>query len=325
MIITEKEVRKFQFPSSGKVHPNTGRVRRGFSTIYGFNSLQAGKSIQTNSLGEIYHYPDPSFNSLQAGKSIQTPRLVPLIVKGRVSIPFKRGSPSKPRCLGLFQAPKKVSIPFKRESPSKQYSEEDLISLNPVSIPFKRESPSKLSGRSGNKKAWKRVSIPFKRESPSKLLPSLLPLPPLKGFNFPSSGKVHPNLFFGKVIENSRSGVSIPFKRESPSKLIATVMHQKLLNLVSIPSSGKVHPNTRQKCEDLKVRLSFNSFKRESPSKPKDTEVHTYVRVEFQFPSSGKVHPNKIYVFCESFGSEFQFLQAGKSSKLVLRERLQKV
>ena len=66
------KVLRFQFPSSGKVHPNMITQPIPVNREMGFNSLQAGKSIQT-----CYHRPvrvllRTGFNSLQAGKSIQT-------------------------------------------------------------------------------------------------------------------------------------------------------------------------------------------------------------------------------------------------------------
>ena len=87
-----------------------------------------------------------SFNSLQAGKSIQTSGL--------------------PQC--SFQG-LRVSIPFKRESPSKPIEKENIAPAGVgVSIPFKRESPSK-------------------QHKPTKVQVQSLE------FQFPSSGKVHPN------------------------------------------------------------------------------------------------------------------------------------
>ncbi len=84
----------------------------------GFNSLRAGKSIQsvgTRKLG----VDAVSFNSLRAGKSIQ--RLLGVGGTGmhnqtRVSIPFERESLFKGGGCNDHQRGLQVSIPFERES-----------------------------------------------------------------------------------------------------------------------------------------------------------------------------------------------------------------
>ena len=61
-----------------------------------FNSLQTGNSIQTSSQPEGDGSLAVCFNSLQTGNSIQTRRRLHLLIDLiRVSIPFKRETPSK--------------------------------------------------------------------------------------------------------------------------------------------------------------------------------------------------------------------------------------
>ena len=63
----------FQFPSSGKAYSNRFRKRRvPLRYTLSFNSLQAGKPIQTNYMPRSYMPVEIRFNSLQAGKPIQT-------------------------------------------------------------------------------------------------------------------------------------------------------------------------------------------------------------------------------------------------------------
>ena len=63
---------EFQFPSSGKAYSNLSMVSI-LLCIISFNSLQAGKPIQTQIIKEtIMSLILIGFNSLQAGKPIQT-------------------------------------------------------------------------------------------------------------------------------------------------------------------------------------------------------------------------------------------------------------
>ena len=137
----------FQFPSNGKVFPNSTNHRRE-----------------------------------------RNPRSM-------VSIPFKREGLSE----RMFDYPRTtevlVSIPFKREGLSEQVRERILPRLRTiVSIPFKREG---LSERSAHhpKGVGSKVSIPFKREGLSEqAVKEWLKEKERKLFQFPSNGKVFPNL-----------------------------------------------------------------------------------------------------------------------------------
>ena len=116
-----------------------------------------------------------SFNSLQAGKSIQTNIEEGLIIGGT-----------------------EVSIPFKRESPSKQSIELSLEALggtcfNSLQAGKSIQTSEAFEFTVGNKE----VSIPFKRESPSKLEQHTNIGAADVVFQFPSSGKVHPNKMQG--------------------------------------------------------------------------------------------------------------------------------
>ena len=102
------EVRcKFQFPSSGKVHPKICPIRIGIRLLRVSIPFKRESPSKENP-GKEWRRENGGFNSLQAGKSIQ-----------------------RPRCTKSRQHPSQVSIPFKRESPSKVKgtSEESLKSL----------------------------------------------------------------------------------------------------------------------------------------------------------------------------------------------------
>ena len=106
----------FQFPSSGKAHSDSKVLYERTSPFLSFNSLQAGRHIQTNTGNTGGNTGGNSFNSLQAGRHIQT------------------GGPGVTGwCqIYLFQFP----------SSGKAHSDLCLVSLLfrvPVSIPFKRE------------------------------------------------------------------------------------------------------------------------------------------------------------------------------------------
>ena len=113
------------------------------------------------------------------------------------------------------------------------------------------------------------VSIPFKREGISEP-ESFLPGAEEQGFQFPSNGKVFPNLGDRTLSLIIRSGV------------------------FQFPSNGKVFPNMlRNTNRSETILLSFNSlqtgryFRTECLSFEIPTETES-----FQFPSNGKVFPN---------------------------------
>ena len=118
-----------------------------------------------------------------------------------------------------------------------------------------------------------KVSIPFKRESPSKHDYATNSREPGDGFQFPSSGKVHPNMLSQTCSRVTENGFQFP-------------------------SSGKVHPNSILSDSINCYCESFNSLQ---AGKSIQTEIWKKVKgiiQEFQFPSSGKVHPNLIKEGC---------------------------
>ncbi len=87
-----------------------------------------------------------------------------------------------------------VSIPFKREGLSEHESKDASgIRIVHVSIPFKREGLSELLKHISEMSRPPTVSIPFKREGLSEHRIQKLAAILIK-FQFPSNGKVFPNL-----------------------------------------------------------------------------------------------------------------------------------
>ena len=136
----------------------------------------------------------------------------------------------------------KVSIPFKREGVSERINQnvvdvKRMLRFNSlqtgrcfrtksafltksrirVSIPFKREGVSELSLHPPITACWERVSIPFKREGVSEPQSAAWSGVTYR-FQFPSNGKVFPNV--SRTNQGARIGysVSIPFKREGVSE-----------------------------------------------------------------------------------------------------------
>ena len=136
-----------------------------------------------------------SFNSLQTGRYFRTPRCVCTILFGElVSIPFKReGISERLPMMLVVKLVTLVSIPFKREGISELITIQSVIKASNVSIPFKREGISELNGCS--------VKEIHTTE-----------------FQFPSNGKVFPNVIKIKTSHSTRNSVSIPFKREGISE-----------------------------------------------------------------------------------------------------------
>ena len=112
---------KFQFPSSGKVHPKREIARLPWGEYFRFNSLQAGRYIQSRDHDEYNGLLLPSFNSLQAGRYIQsssTSGLVDWLIASFNSL--QAGRYIQRVLVSNFRVWfSSVSIPFKREGTSK--------------------------------------------------------------------------------------------------------------------------------------------------------------------------------------------------------------
>ena len=161
----------FQFPSSGKVHPNLEdfvvEVVDGGVSIPFKRESPSKREYDTNGL----IIGNESFNSLQAGKSIQT-LIGEFTKRGRIEFQFPSSGKVHPNVALTIGCGIKgfVSIPFKRESPSKLGITRPLLA--------------------------KCISW-FQFPSSGKVHPNLLLIGcgEYEGdkFQFPSSGKVHPN------------------------------------------------------------------------------------------------------------------------------------
>ena len=112
------EYPRFQFPSNGKVDSER-RIRLENFIVFGFNSLQTGKWIQSILMGSIRDgLASSRFNSLQTGKWIQS---LSIFLKKRIEKGFN-------------------SLQTGKWIQSRRYSQYSQGSRNYVSIPFKRES-----------------------------------------------------------------------------------------------------------------------------------------------------------------------------------------
>ena len=81
------------------------------------------------------------------------------------------------------------------------------------------------------------------------------------GFQFPSNGKLHPNKLDGQGGRLYQVNVSIPFKRETPSKLsIINGGNGGFRPMFQFPSNGKLHPNIFPAETEFKWQPSFNSL-----------------------------------------------------------------
>ena len=186
----------FQFPSNGKVFPNTALVALAYVT-YSFNSLQTGRSFRTGTA---------LFSLLNAGDEFQFPsngKVFPNPIRKweeeteavNVSIPFKREGLSEPPSQNDIFIFDEVSIPFKREG----LSEHEMLKVADDNSEFQFPSNGKVFPNTTtriNNSPLRSVSIPFKREGLSELIAGLTSSISSPGF------------------------VSIPFKREGLSERI---------------------------------------------------------------------------------------------------------
>ena len=78
---------KFQFPSNGKVFPNSKtRRRKKTRSVLCFNSLQTGRSFRTHLKIRDAKDDPTSFNSLQTGRSFRTyPSVNPVTVRAKIA------------------------------------------------------------------------------------------------------------------------------------------------------------------------------------------------------------------------------------------------
>ena len=190
---------KFQFPSNGKAEtkeeekalPN-GRIMFQFPSNGKAYPKSPGGSGGSRTPHLLFQFPsNGKAETKEAMQPVETQRL-------KVSIPFKRESVSKEKCLGHISERdhETVSIPFKRESVSKANQK---ISQNLVISKF--QFPS-------NGKAYPKLTV----EVGSIVNDGDV-------FQFPSNGKAYPKRrprFHNATLQDNE--VSIPFKRESVSK-----------------------------------------------------------------------------------------------------------
>ncbi len=116
---------RFQFPSNGKVFPNndSSRMWWSYTGLTSFNSLQTGRSFRTTIVILLWLAAGKGFNSLQTGRSFRT---------NEVCVWKRRAS----RSFNSLQTGRS----FRTEI---EYLENKLARL--VSIPFKREGLSELT------------------------------------------------------------------------------------------------------------------------------------------------------------------------------------
>ena len=213
----------FQFPSNGKVFPNTSMSVRRITPVLSFNSLQTGRSFRTPVT------PNPN-----DGNDPVT-----------VSIPFKREGLSE---LGynfwLDAWYIIVSIPFKREGLSELAWElwrESRDSI--VSIPFKREGLSELRDQ------WARfdwTSLCFNSLQTGRSFRTTRSVIKVRlnlfMFQFPSNGKVFPNNFKNHDSYSNCNRFQFPSNgKVFPNK--RTTKEGIVMVQFQFPSNGKVFPN----------------------------------------------------------------------------------
>ena len=117
-----------------------------------------------------------------------------------------------------------------------------ILTIN-VSIPFKREG---VSERTITGAAVTEEQVQFQFPSNGKVFPNLegwewVPSEQ-KWFQFPSNGKVFPNSR-GNLGCSGNNFVSIPFKREGVSERCRVSIALLTLAEFQFPSNGKVFPN----------------------------------------------------------------------------------
>ena len=138
----------------------------GWTLKQSFNSLQAGRHIQTMDYG-LPTYDFYSFNSLQAGRHIQTHTSAPDMRSERVSIPFKREGTF--RLITAVYGQCVINIRFNslqagRHIQTRLTSQHTRPPQKQVSIPFKREGTFRRAAYNVHFCRPPLVSIPFKRE-----------------------------------------------------------------------------------------------------------------------------------------------------------------
>ena len=140
---------RFQFPSNGKAHSDVKTKHLNFTMrMSGFNSLQTGRHIQTQS--------QKSTRRISAG----------------FQFPSNGKAHSDCQCLCRKRdcVLHGVSIPFKREGTFRQCNLVFVCCFYDfVSIPFKREGTFRQQAIPPNSAIRDRVSIPFKREGTFRL------------------------------------------------------------------------------------------------------------------------------------------------------------
>ena len=197
---SEEQFDVFQFPSNGKLLPNSPPRFHAPSpppsVSIPFKRETSSKLPYRDRLPRVQPL---RFNSLQTGNFFQTRLLASTLPRLHLQFQFPSNGKLLPNFrigTGFQGSNRYVSIPFKRETSSKQQAIEG-VGIKPVlvSIPFKRETSSKREvWGSGCKLVW--VSIPFKRETSSKpdIWAQYLARLHLE-FQFPSNGKLLPNPF----------------------------------------------------------------------------------------------------------------------------------
>ena len=128
------------------------------------------KEITGTRRGEWEYF---SFNSLRAGRCIQSDFItcVACVATLQVSIPYEREGVSKADDAGLPDELRLigVSIPYEREGVSKVGKFVNRFKFLKVSIPYEREGVSKGSSSSSDAgNGAPTVSIPYEREGVSK-------------------------------------------------------------------------------------------------------------------------------------------------------------
>ena len=167
---TFTRLKKFQFPSNGKIYP------KGINT---FSYTTKGK-FQFPSNGKVYPKPVTCFFTATGGSL--------------VSIPFKRESLSKAikfedgTIINLFQFPSNGKVYPKHVELLHELGHEPRFQF-----PSNGKVYPKPAKR-GDRKIYLEVSIPFKRESLSKVGTNDCHYTNKDEFQFPSNGKVYPKL-----------------------------------------------------------------------------------------------------------------------------------
>ena len=135
--------------------------------IFGFNSLQTGKRIQSMRIVTLMPNWPRGFNSLQTGKRIQSCKRERKKERKRVSIPFKRESVAKAYVDGKYEG--RITV-FQFPSNGKAYPKATtaLAMITTASFNSLQTGKRSQSGVVYADPVRHSVSIPFKRESVAK-------------------------------------------------------------------------------------------------------------------------------------------------------------